>query len=61
MAGNRNQPSAYGSEVMELDGLRYVVLRNVCGPMAVYRVRNDGRLKSLRRWPAGIDGDESRP
>jgi hypothetical protein len=36
-------------------GRRYVVLRDgsidIC---AVYRVRNDGRLKRLKRWPAEV-------
>jgi len=37
------------------DGHRYVVLSNIRGLLAVYRVRNDGQLKRLRRWPAVID------
>jgi hypothetical protein len=44
------QPANY-SGVEEHNGKRYVVLRNVHGILAVYRVRNDGVLKSLRRWP----------
>jgi len=36
-------------------GRRYVVLRDggidIC---AVYRVRNDGTLKRLKRWPAEV-------
>lgn len=36
-------------------GRRYVVLRDggidIC---AVYRVRNDGKLKRLKRWPAEV-------
>jgi len=36
-------------------GRRYVVLRDggidIC---AVYRVRDDGRLKRLKRWPAEV-------
>jgi len=36
-------------------GRRYVVLRDgsidIC---AVYRVRNDGKLKRLQRWPAEV-------
>ncbi|MBL0299377.1 MAG: hypothetical protein IPQ21_20070 [Betaproteobacteria bacterium] len=36
-------------------GRRYVVLRDgsidIC---AVYRVRNDGRLRRLKRWPAEV-------
>jgi hypothetical protein len=37
------------------DGKTYVVLRNVRGPLAVYRVRTSGQLKRLRRWPAAIE------
>jgi len=36
----------------------YVVLRGGSGPsdvpMAVYRLKNDGVLRRLRRWPASI-------
>ena len=35
--------------------MRYVVLRNVNGILSVYRVRNDGKLKGLRRWPAALN------
>lgn len=39
----------------DMKGRRYVVLRDgsidIC---AVYRVRNDGRLKRLKRWPAEV-------
>ena len=38
----------------ELDGKGYVVLRNVRGILAVYRVRPSGALKRLRRWPAAL-------
>jgi hypothetical protein len=31
-----------------------VVLENVNGPLAVYRVRNDRTLKRLRRWPKDL-------
>jgi hypothetical protein len=41
--------------LMEWDGKSYVVLRNVRGILAVYRVRTSGALKRLRRWPAGIE------
>lgn len=33
---------------------KYVVLDNCHGILAVYRVRNDGRLKRLVRWPAAL-------
>jgi hypothetical protein len=37
------------------DGRHYVVLRNVRGTLAVYRVRNDQMLKRLKRWPDALD------
>jgi hypothetical protein len=43
------------SEVRDFEEKQYVVLRNVNGTLAVYRVRNDGVLKGLRRWPAELD------
>jgi hypothetical protein len=33
----------------------YVALRNVNGMLAVYRVRNNGALKRLKRWPAELE------
>lgn len=51
--GEPDQP-AYTSGVVEHKGLHYVMLENVNGPLAVYRVRNDGRLKQLRRWPEAL-------
>jgi hypothetical protein len=47
-----DQPSESRSGEDVYDGKRYVVLRNGSGVLAVYRVRNDGMLKRLRRWPA---------
>lgn len=41
--------------VRELAGKQYVVLRNAGGVLAVYRVRNDGMLKRLKRWPAELN------
>jgi len=34
--------------------MRYVVLRNVRGVMAVYRLRDDGVLTRLKRWPSEL-------
>ena len=45
---------ASGSGVTEHDGKRYVVLSNVNGTLAVYRVRTSGALKELRRWPRAV-------
>jgi hypothetical protein len=50
-----DQPSQAMSGLEEYAGKEYVVLRNVRGVMAVYRVRNDGMLKMLKRWPASIE------
>lgn len=47
------QPSR-DSGPCEIAGKQYVALQNVNGPLAVYRVRNDGALKRLKRWPAGL-------
>lgn len=49
-----DQPSN-GSYVTDLGGKRYVVLTNIRGVLAVYRVRNDGLLKGLRRWPKALE------
>jgi hypothetical protein len=51
---NVDQPSNDSGEV-SIAGKNYVVLRNVRGIMAVYRVRNDGALKRLKRWPEGLN------
>jgi hypothetical protein len=42
------------SGVVELNGKHYVVLLNVNGVLAVYRVRPQGILKRLKRWPAEL-------
>jgi hypothetical protein len=36
-------------------GKSYVVLSNINGILAVYRILNNGLLKGLRRWPSEID------
>ena len=45
---------AGGGDVTEHDGKTYVVLSNVNGTLAVYRVRTSGQLKELRRWPRAV-------
>lgn len=46
-----DQPSS-GSDVEEVDGKRYVVLRGGKGAvLGVYRVRNNGALKGMKRPP----------
>ena len=49
------QPNRSLSEIEKVGGKAYVVLRNINGVLAVYRIRNDGMLKGLRRWPAELD------
>lgn len=41
-------------DIREYNGRQYVVLSNVRGTLAVYRVRTDGILKRLRRWPLAV-------
>lgn len=51
-----DQPTGRGV-VQEYDGKLYVILSNVRGTLAVYRVRNDGMLKRLRQPPHGLAPD----
>ena len=53
-AGREPDVPAGGGNVVEHDGKRYVMLANVNGTLAMYRVRRDGVLKRLRRWTPGI-------
>jgi hypothetical protein len=54
MAGpNADQPSSDSGEI-EVAGKQYVALRNVNGVLAVYRIKNNGALRRLIRWPAEI-------
>ena len=54
-SGGTDQP-ANTSDLVKLGGLEYVVLHGGRGPgpLAVYRVRNDGMLKRLKRWPEDL-------
>jgi hypothetical protein len=49
-----NPPHPSSPDVVEHNGRQYVVLHNVNGTLAVYRVRNTGQLRRLRRWPAEV-------
>jgi hypothetical protein len=52
--GGIDQPAG-GGDVVEHQGRTYVVLSNVRGTLAVYRVRAyDGRLRRMRRWPREV-------
>jgi len=42
------------SGVREYGGKKYVVLENINGILAVYRIKVDGFLKRLKRWPKEI-------
>lgn len=50
-----DQPTGGLGGLREHIGRAYVVLENSYRTLAVYRVRNDGRLKRLARWPTAID------
>jgi hypothetical protein len=45
-----------GADVVEHDGKLYVVLSNVSGTLAVYRVRGSGALRRMKRWPREVAG-----
>ena len=49
-------------EDVTVNGLRYIVLANVNGILAVYRVRivnDEPMLKGLKRWPKDLDAQFS--
>src|SRR5512143_2714477 len=45
------------SGMAKYKGLEYVVLRDGSRTLAVYRIKNDGHLHRLKRWPAALDED----
>lgn len=50
-----DQPGSF--DLWEYQGKRYIVLgggRNECGFCAMYRIRTDGILRRLKRYPACI-------
>jgi len=49
------QPAEDMSGAVEHEGLTYVVLRNVNGVLAVYRLRPQGILKRMKRWPSALN------
>jgi hypothetical protein len=55
-SGGHAQPRG-GGNVVDHDGKTYVVLSNINRTLAVYRVRNDGMLKNLRRPPREVAPD----
>ena len=54
-AGTVTDQPANTSGMQEHNGRQYVVLHNVKGVLAVYRVRNGGQLKGLKRWPTELE------
>jgi hypothetical protein len=50
-----DQPEVSSSGLQIEGGRQYVVLRNINRILAVYRVRRDGMLKRLRRWPKALE------
>lgn len=52
--GGSDMPSN-NSRMEEVKGKRYAVLNNAKGILAVYRIRNDGKLKSLKRYPKELE------
>jgi hypothetical protein len=53
--GATTQPNSGESGVQLIGDRRYVVLRNSDGLLAIYRVRNDGMLKRMKRWPKELE------
>lgn len=49
-----DQP-ANTSGIRECKGKRYAVLENIKSILAVYRIKNDGYLKRLKRWPSELE------
>jgi hypothetical protein len=52
-----DQLAAALSGMAKHKGLEYVVLRDGSRTLAVYRIKNDGHLHRLKRWPAALDED----
>jgi hypothetical protein len=49
------QPAARHSYLAEHEGRQYVVLASTDAFLAVYRIRQSGMLKRMRRWPKDIE------
>jgi hypothetical protein len=55
--GGRDQPATGLSDEYEVNGREYVRLANVQGILAVYRVKPEGFLRRLKRWPKELEAD----
>jgi hypothetical protein len=53
--GELDQPNAGISCIQNYNGKDYCILRNIRGVLAVYRIKNDGFLKRLKRYPNEFD------
>ena len=53
--GQPDQPAQSLSDVRSHQKRKYVVLANSRRTLAVYRVRNDGMLRRMKRWPKQLD------
>ena len=54
VGGILQQPSKH-SAVEKVNGLTYVAIRNGSDLLAAYRLKNDGALRRLTRWPAELN------
>ena len=54
--GGTDQPATERNQVEKHDGKTWVVLRNVRGLLAVYRLTNAGTLSRQTSWPESIKG-----
>jgi hypothetical protein len=52
--GTVSQPASGLSDVEEVNGRIYAVLRNTNSTLAVYRVTNSGGLRYLKRYPSSL-------
>jgi hypothetical protein len=49
-------PSQVGSrDDITVEGKRYVLLANSSQVLGVYRIKNDGLLRRLKRWPKAVE------
>ena len=55
--GQLNIPSMMSHVQQDNKGLYYAVLRNSNNVLAVYRIKNDGYLKRLIRYPKELEED----
>jgi hypothetical protein len=53
-SGGTDQPQGR-PYLQTVNGLTYIVLRNITGVVAVYGVTNRGDLKRLKRWPSELN------